>query len=62
MERIIALDEVKVEFAMLRTPEGNGEIEPAASAAKRYAARPSLRISVLANRLSIVRQFFREPT
>ena len=27
VERIIALDEVKVEFAMLRTPDGEGEIE-----------------------------------
>ena len=27
MERIIALDEVKVEFAMPRTPDGHGEIE-----------------------------------
>lgn len=27
VERIIALDEVKVEFAMLRTPDGHGEIE-----------------------------------
>jgi catechol 2,3-dioxygenase-like lactoylglutathione lyase family enzyme len=27
VERIIALDEVKVEFAMLRTPGGEGEIE-----------------------------------
>jgi catechol 2,3-dioxygenase-like lactoylglutathione lyase family enzyme len=27
VERIIALDEVKVEFAMLRTPDGQGEIE-----------------------------------
>jgi catechol 2,3-dioxygenase-like lactoylglutathione lyase family enzyme len=27
VERIIALDEVKVEFAMLRTPDGDGEIE-----------------------------------
>ena len=27
VERIIALDEVKVELAMLRTPDGHGEIE-----------------------------------
>jgi len=27
VERIIALDEVKVEFAMLRTADGHGEIE-----------------------------------
>ena len=27
VERIIALDEVKAEFAMLRTPDGHGEIE-----------------------------------
>lgn len=27
VERIIALDEVNVEFAMLRTPDGEGEIE-----------------------------------
>jgi catechol 2,3-dioxygenase-like lactoylglutathione lyase family enzyme len=27
VERIIALDDVKVEFAMLRTPGGQGEIE-----------------------------------
>jgi catechol 2,3-dioxygenase-like lactoylglutathione lyase family enzyme len=27
VERIVALDEVRVEFAMLRTPEGPGEIE-----------------------------------
>jgi catechol 2,3-dioxygenase-like lactoylglutathione lyase family enzyme len=27
VERIIALDEVKVELAMLRTPDGDGEIE-----------------------------------
>jgi catechol 2,3-dioxygenase-like lactoylglutathione lyase family enzyme len=27
VERIIALDEAKVEFAMLRTPDGQGEIE-----------------------------------
>jgi catechol 2,3-dioxygenase-like lactoylglutathione lyase family enzyme len=27
VERIIALNEVKVEFAMLRTPDGHGEIE-----------------------------------
>ena len=27
VERIIALDDVKVEFAMLRTPDGHGEIE-----------------------------------
>jgi catechol 2,3-dioxygenase-like lactoylglutathione lyase family enzyme len=27
VERIIALDEAKVEFAMLRTPDGHGEIE-----------------------------------
>jgi catechol 2,3-dioxygenase-like lactoylglutathione lyase family enzyme len=27
VERIIALDEVKVEFAMLRTSDGHGEIE-----------------------------------
>jgi catechol 2,3-dioxygenase-like lactoylglutathione lyase family enzyme len=26
VERIIALDEVKVEFAMLRTPDGHGEL------------------------------------
>jgi catechol 2,3-dioxygenase-like lactoylglutathione lyase family enzyme len=27
VERIIALDDVKVEFAMLRTPDGQGELE-----------------------------------
>lgn len=27
VERIVALDDVKVEFAMLRTPDGSGEIE-----------------------------------
>jgi len=27
VERIVALDEVNVEFAMLRTPDGHGEIE-----------------------------------
>lgn len=27
VNRIVALDEVKVEFAMLRTPDGQGEIE-----------------------------------
>ena len=27
MERIVALDEVNVEFAMLRAPDGQGEIE-----------------------------------
>lgn len=27
VDRIVALDEVRVEFAMLRTPDGHGEIE-----------------------------------
>jgi len=27
VDRIVALDEVRVEFAMLRTPDGDGEIE-----------------------------------
>lgn len=27
VDRIVALDKVKVEFAMLRTPDGHGEIE-----------------------------------
>lgn len=27
VDRIVALDDVRVEFAMLRTPDGHGEIE-----------------------------------